>query len=157
MSEHPNIGRWIGVDYGSKHVGVAICDEYGMFCHPLDDYDAKPPGKLLHRLMKLAHDEDAHGFVVGMPFNMDGSEGMAARIARTFAETLKEASSKPVELFDERLSSWEAEGKLMTAGMKPPQRRKKVHAVAAQIILSSFVERRKAALQAELASSGEEE
>lgn len=157
MAKHPNIGRWIGVDYGSKHVGVAICDEYGMFSHPLDDYDAKPPGKLMQRLVKLAHDEDAHGFVVGMPFNMDGSEGPAARITRAFAEALKEASSRPVELFDERLSSWEAEGKLISAGMKLSARRKRVHACAAQIILSSFVERRKAALQAKLQPSGEEE
>ncbi|MCC6573093.1 MAG: Holliday junction resolvase RuvX [Planctomycetes bacterium] len=152
-----HVGRWIGVDYGSKHVGVAICDEYGMFSHPVDTFEAQPQEKLIARLIKLAREEDADGFVVGMPFNMDGSEGKAAKITRMFAEALKKADPRKVELFDERLSSWEAEGKLMTAGMKPPQRRKKVHAVAAQIILSSFVERRKAALQAKLQPSGEEE
>lgn len=155
--KHVHVGRWIGVDFGSKHVGVAICDEFGMFSHPLDSYDAQPQEKLLARLGRLAREESADGFVVGLPINMDGSEGKAARIARAFAKALGEAAAKPVELFDERLSSYEAEGKLIEAGLSPSRRRRRVHAIAAQIILSSFVERRKAALQAKLRPSGEEE
>ncbi len=157
MPKHPNIGRWIGVDYGRKHVGIAICDEYGMFAHPVGTFDAQPLDKLLARLGKLATEEGAQGFVVGLPLNMDGSEGPAAKINRRFAEALEHAALRPVELFDERLSSWEAEGMLIQAGLSPSKRRKRIHAVAAQIILSAFVERRKAALRAELRASGEEE
>lgn len=152
-----NIGRWLGIDFGSKHVGVAICDELGMFAHPFTTLDARPRDRLLAELLHIAALEDVVGYVVGLPLNMNGSEGRAAALTREFAEQLRQASPRAVELVDERLSSWEAEGKLIAAKMKPSRRREKVHEVAAQVILHSFLERRKAALTAASGPGDEEE
>lgn len=132
--------RWIGVDFGSKYIGVAIGD--ASMCFPLKVLDAKPEAKLLDALHKLARDEGAAGFVVGLPVNMDGSEGLAARLCREFAQRLAAHGKLPAELFDERLSSWDAEGKLIDGGLKPSQRKQRVHAVAAQMILEGFFKAR---------------
>ncbi|MBX3459582.1 MAG: Holliday junction resolvase RuvX [Planctomycetes bacterium] len=133
--------RWIGVDFGSKYVGVAIGDE--SMCFPLNALDARPESKLLDALRKLATDEGAAGFVVGLPIHMNGSEGKAAKLCRDFAARLAAHSDLPVELFDERLSSWDAEGKLIEGGLKPHERKQRVHAVAAQMILQGFFNARK--------------
>ncbi len=152
-----NIGRWMGIDYGSKYVGVAICDELGMFAHPFVTLDAKPRENLLANLLEIASEEDIVGYVVGLPLNMNGTSGRAAQLVREFVDELKLATPRPVELVDERLSSWEAEGKLIDAGMKPGKRKEKVHEAAAQIILRTFLDRRKAAQQAASKPAAEEE
>ncbi|MBK8208397.1 MAG: Holliday junction resolvase RuvX [Planctomycetes bacterium] len=136
------MARWIGVDFGSKFIGVAIGDE--SMCFPLKTLDAKPEGKLLDALKKLATDEGASGFVVGLPIHMHGEEGSAAKLCRAFAGRLAAHTQFPAELFDERLSSWEAEGKLIEGGLKPHERKQRVHAVAAQMILEGFFKSRKA-------------
>ncbi len=133
--------RWIGVDFGSKYIGVAIGDE--SMCFPLKTLDAKPERKLLDTLKKLATEEAAAGFVVGLPIHMHGEEGKAARLCRDFAVRLSAHTQFPAELFDERLSSWEAEGKLIDGGLKPHERKQRVHAVAAQMILEGFFKSRK--------------
>lgn len=133
--------RWIGVDFGSKYVGVAIGDE--SMCFPLNALDAKPEDKLLAALKRLATEEGAAGFVVGLPIHMGGNEGKAAKICRDFASRLAKHTSLPVEMFDERLSSWDAEGKLIEGGLKPHERKQRVHAVAAQMILQGFFSARK--------------
>lgn len=155
--EHSPIGRWLGIDFGSKRIGVAICDELGMFAHPFVTLDAKPRDKLLAALLQISSEENIVGYVVGLPLNMNGSEGQAARLAREFADELKLATPRPVELCDERLSSWEAEGKLIDAGLKPGKRKEKVHEAAAQIILRTFLDRRKAAMEAASKPPAEQE
>jgi putative Holliday junction resolvase len=152
-----DIGRWLGIDFGSKHVGVAICDELGMFAHPFVTLEAKPREKLLSNLLEIASEEDVVGYVVGLPLNMNGTEGRAAQLVREFVDELKLATPRAVELVDERLSSWEAEGKLIDAGLKPGKRKEKVHEAAAQIILRTFLDRRKAATQAASKPAAEEE
>ncbi len=151
------IGRWLAVDFGSKFIGLAICDELGMLASPYATLDAKPLSKLLANLKQIAGNEEIMGFVVGLPLNMNGTEGPAAKLTRDFANTLKQATARPVELVDERLSSWEGEGKLIAAGMKPSRRKQKVHEAAAQIILHTFLERRKAASTAGSSPAKEEE
>jgi putative Holliday junction resolvase len=129
-------GRWLGVDFGSKYIGVAVGDE--RMSMPLKTLAAKPEEKLLHDLAKLAKSEAAGGFVVGLPINMNGSEGSSAKACRDFGKRLAEAISLPVEFGDERLSSWEAEGMLIEGGLKPSERKQRVHAVAAKLILEAF-------------------
>ncbi len=135
--------RWIGIDFGSKYIGVAISGEGMAF--PLKTLDARPENKLLDALRRLARDEGADGFVVGLPIHMNGSEGHAAKLCRDFAGRLAAHTGLPAELFDERLSSWEAEGKLIEGGMKPSERKQHVHAVAAQMILEGFLKGRRGA------------
>jgi putative Holliday junction resolvase len=133
--------RWIGIDFGTKYIGVAIGGEDMSF--PLKTLDARPEGKLLDALKRLATQEGAAGFVIGLPINMNGSEGPAAKACRDFAARLAKHTDLPCELFDERLSSWEAEGKLIEGGLKPSERKQRVHAVAAQTILEGFFKSRK--------------
>jgi putative holliday junction resolvase len=145
--------RWIGVDFGSKYVGVAVGDDG--ISMPLTTLPAKPDGTLLEALKKLAVDQGAAGFVVGLPINMDGSEGVAAKLCRDFAGRLHQHTKLPVEFGDERLSSWEAEGMLIDGGLKPSERKQRVHAVAAKLILEAFFEARKAHGEAGSEPAGE--
>jgi putative holliday junction resolvase len=136
------MAKWLGIDFGSKYIGVAVGDE--SISVPLKTLDAQPDDALLKSLAKLAADELATGFVVGLPINMNGSEGKAARLCRDFAKRLADASKLPVEFGDERLSSWDAEGMLIEAGLKPSERKQRVHALAAKLILEAFFNARKA-------------
>lgn len=147
MTDKP--GRWIAVDFGRKHIGLAICDEEGRFAHALDTLPAEPRDKLWAALRAYARDESAVGFVVGLPYNMDGSEGKAAKHTRKFAHELAKATKLPVEFEDERLTSFEAEGRLIDAGMKPSLRRRRVHEASAVLILQAFIARRKRSLEEE--------
>ena len=140
MAEPPK--RWIGVDFGSKWVGVATCDESGGPPTPLTTLDARPAEALLDSLKQIALDHGAAGFVVGLPINMNGTEGPAAKRCREFATSLR-ATGYVVELADERLSSWEAEGRLIDAGHKPSVRKKKLHMASACVILEAFLVGRK--------------
>jgi putative holliday junction resolvase len=135
--------RWIGIDFGSKYIGVAIGG--GGMAFPLKTMDAKPEQKLLDALRKLAKDEGAVGFVVGLPINMNETEGRAAKLCRDFAQRLGKHTGLTTELFDERLSSWDAEGKLIEGGLKPSERKQRIHAVAAQMILEGFLKARRGA------------
>ena len=147
------MARWIGVDFGSKYVGVAVGDD--SIAMPVNSLDAKPEEALLDALVIMAADQGAVGFVVGLPINMDGSEGGAAKLCREFGKRLHEHTQLPVEFGDERLSSWEAEGMLIDGGMKPSERKQRVHAVAAKLILEAFFTARKAPDEAGSEPSGE--
>ncbi|MBZ0137810.1 MAG: Holliday junction resolvase RuvX [Planctomycetes bacterium] len=145
--------RWIGVDFGSKYVGVAVGDED--ISMPLTTVAAQPDDALLVALGKIAAEQGADAFVVGLPINMDGSEGGAAKLCRDFGERLRQHTKLPVEFADERLSSWEAEGMLIGGGMKPSERKQRVHAVAAKLILEAFFTARKAPDERASGASGE--
>lgn len=131
-------GWWIGVDSGTRHIGVAVGEARSKLTSPHSTLEAKPEPALFRKLTQLARDHAARGFVVGLPLNMDGGEGPAARSARAFAAKLAAASKLPVELVDERLTSFDAEGKLIDAGLKPSQRKALVHAVSAALVLQAF-------------------
>jgi putative Holliday junction resolvase len=79
--------------------------------------------------------------VLGLPFNMDGSEGASARLARSFAPLLEAALGVPVELFDERLSTFEAESRLRERGVSAKDRREMIDAEAAAVILQGWLDR----------------
>lgn len=136
--------RWLGVDYGSKYVGLAIGETGLSMAMPLKTIPAKPDDQLLDTLQELARRESITGFVVGLPINMNDTEGPAAKICREFAKRLHKKSGLPVELADERLSSFEAEARLIDGGLKPSERKDRVHAVAATLILEHFLARLKA-------------
>lgn len=131
-------GAWIGVDPGTRYVGIAVGDAASGVAAPLRTLDASPEAALLKQLLRIATDHGAQGFVVGLPLNMDGSESAGCKSARAFAARLAEASGLPVELVDERLSSFEAEGRLIDGGLKPSERKMRVHAVSAALLLEVF-------------------
>ncbi|MCK6440295.1 MAG: Holliday junction resolvase RuvX [Planctomycetes bacterium] len=133
-------GQLLGIDLGEVRTGVAICDDEQRMAVPLTTFEKHSREQLVAEILKLCHERQITGIVVGMPFNMDGSEGPKARQAREFGRLLAENSAPPVHFQDERLSSWEAEGKLIEAGLKPRQRKSKIDAIAAQTILQSWLD-----------------
>lgn len=134
--------RLLGLDLGAVRIGVAVCDELGLTVRPLS-FIARHGGRRdLLAIERLVREQEACGVVLGLPLNMDGSEGPAAQKTRRFAQALHshlEALKVPVHLWDERLSTWEAEGILRQEGVRASRRREKVDAVAAALILESYL------------------
>jgi len=131
-------GRWIGVDFGTRFVGVAVGDAASHIATPLKTLESKPEPALFKALSRIAREHGARGLIVGLPLNMDGSEGAACKSARAFAAKLAAAAKLPVEFVDERLTSFDAEGKLIEAGFKPSERKQRVHAISASLILQAY-------------------
>jgi putative pre-16S rRNA nuclease len=130
--------RTIGIDYGAKRFGIALSDASGMIARPLEVADGKE--KALQALARLIADEDVGRIVVGLPRNMDGSLGPKATEVLRFVEELKGRFPIPVETWDERLTSQEAERYLRESGLARSRWKGKVDRVAAQILLQSWLD-----------------
>lgn len=134
--------RLLGIDLGSVRVGVAVCDELGLAARPLSVLRRRGGARDLDAIERLVREQEAGAVVLGLPLNMDGSEGPVAQRTRRFAAALEERLRPlgvPVRLWDERLTSWEAEDLLREKGLTPRRRRERVDAVAAALILESYL------------------
>jgi len=128
----------LGIDYGTARIGVAVSDALGMLAHPLE---AVPAGAAAFtRIAELARARGAARIVVGLPRNMNGSEGGSAAAAREFAAKLGETTGLPILLRDERLSTVAAQRMLHDAGMDAKKSKKHIDAAAAQIILQTYLD-----------------
>lgn len=136
--------RLLGIDYGTKRVGIAVSDPARRLAVPWGTVRRRDDRSLVRQLVALAERENAGGFVVGEPRLLDGTRGDAARRVRRFADRLKETSGLPVELVDESLTSVEAEERLQRAGIDPAADPERIDAVAAQILLQEALDRRAA-------------
>ena len=134
--------RLLGLDLGSKRIGVAVSDEMGWTAQGLCVLNRHGGKRDLENIARLVQEQQSQAVVLGLPLNMDGSEGDQARRAREFGEKLKEHIKLPVHLWDERLTTWEAEGILKEAGVKGPKRKLVVDKVAATLILKSYLQAR---------------
>ncbi|MCR5463217.1 MAG: Holliday junction resolvase RuvX [Bacteroidales bacterium] len=133
--------RIIGIDYGRKRVGVAVCDPLGIFASPLDTV---PAAKIIDYLKNYAEKETVARFVVGYPMNMDNTPSEAAADVDAFLKNLaKQFPSIPVTLEDERFTSVLAHRAMIDGGMKAKDRRDKnsVDRISAAIILQSYLDR----------------
>jgi putative holliday junction resolvase len=131
--------RWLGIDYGDKRIGIAISDELQSFAHPYRtlQFDSQ----LLPEIRKIVERERVGGIIVGLPKNMDGSLGPSAAKAQSFASRLKtELVSVKILLWDERLTTVEAQKALHLAGKNAKQSKKMIDQVAAQILLQSYLD-----------------
>lgn len=137
------MGRVAAVDWGRVRVGLAVSDELGVLAlaqAPLDGRDRKA---LLARIVRWAKEHDIERFVVGLPLELSGEQGPAARKAHAFAVELANATRCEVELVDERLTSVEAERRLAEAGHPTRRgRRSRVDGGAAAILLQSWLDAR---------------
>jgi putative Holliday junction resolvase len=132
-------GRVLGLDYGTKNIGLAICDELGTIVSPLPSIPYKGRRDLLQRIQSAIREQQATAIVVGLPVNMDGSLGEAALRARKFMAILREETVIPVMEFDERLSSVEA-GEIWREMTARRQRKyRTVDSLAAALILERFL------------------
>ena len=137
------IMRYLGVDYGSKRIGLAVCDDLEISAGPLAQIEGSGPGNLpadALAVAKMAQDYNVDEYVVGLPYNMDGSVGPQGLLCQEFAQALAQATGKQVHLFDERLSSEAAEAKLLSAGLTKKKRKARTDMLAAAIILQSFLD-----------------
>ena len=135
--------RIIAIDYGDARTGVAVSDLTGTLAGEaltIQEWNAE---KLAQRLAFFARERDAEKFVLGLPKNMDGTEGPRAEKARQFKALLEEASGLPVILWDERRSTVEAHAILFAGGKNGRQRKKIVDAVAASLMLEGYLTRRR--------------
>lgn len=124
-------------------IGVAISDAGRSLASPFDTFDAKPKQALIERIKRVVGAEEISLLVVGLPVNMDGSEGGSAQKAREFATEIGEATGLEVVCVDERLSSFEAEQTLRSIGRKPSRDKGRVDRVAAALFLQEYLDRLK--------------
>jgi putative Holliday junction resolvase len=132
--------RTLALDHGTVRIGVAISDELGMIAQPLEFIPAEPLAGFLERLKHLVADREVGRVLVGMPRNMDGSYGPAADKVNEFVRQLREALSVPIQTWDERLTSVQAQRMLREAAVKGAKQRQKIDQMAAAILLQSYLD-----------------
>ena len=135
--------RIMGLDYGSKTVGVAVCDPLGYTAQAVETIVRKEENKLrqtLRRIEELIQEYQVTSIVLGYPKNMDGSVGERARKTEEFKDMLEKRTGFPVILWDERLTTVEANGILRESGVPASERKKVIDQVAAGIILQSYLD-----------------
>ncbi len=134
-------GRVMGVDYGGKRVGLALSDPLRTVATPLETVDGSVPKAALRRIRDVAIDRNVGDIVVGHPLHMDGGRGELALAAEAFAEKLRgQLTGVGVHLWDERLSTAEAERALRAAAAKAARRKELRDQLAAQLILQSWLD-----------------
>jgi len=135
-----NTGRIAGIDFGTVRIGIALSDPGRSLASPYENYTRRGTEQDAKRMKQLVHEEDVTLFVVGLPVHLDGRESQKSIEARGFGRWLGELTGVPVEFFDERFTSVEAEQFLLAAEMTKRRRKKRLDMVAAQIMLSAFLE-----------------
>jgi putative holliday junction resolvase len=134
------LGRVAGIDYGHVRIGIAITDADRSIVSPLENYTRRAPPQDADRFRRLVIDEGIVLFVVGLPIHLDGHESQKSLEARHFGQWLGEVTGVPVEFFDERFTSHEAEQILLAADMTRKRRKKRMDMLAAQIMLTAYLE-----------------
>ena len=132
----------LGVDYGEKRTGVAICDSMGILASPVTVLHETNKKKRATALSELAKERRAEKIILGLPLRTDGTKGDKAQACEAFAALLRDQHGLDVVLWDERFSSTMAHQSLGAANVKAKNRRNVVDAVAAVIILQSYLDRR---------------
>ena len=135
--------RVMGLDLGDKRIGVALSDPLGWTAQGLDVITGGGGAKGdIRRIKEIAVKHEVGKVVVGLPLNMDGSAGPRAEKARDFAGRLAAALGLPVELWDERLTTAEAERLLIEADVRRAGRRRVIDKMAAVLILQNYLDRK---------------
>ncbi|MEE9169367.1 MAG: Holliday junction resolvase RuvX [bacterium] len=133
--------RILALDYGTKRIGVAMSDALGIVAQPIETISYENSDVLWTKLDKIRNAFSIERIVVGMPLNMDGSEGSSAEAARSFGSRLNKRYSVPVDFWDERLSSQVAEKTIRSIGKEPSRRKEQVDKIAAVWILQGYLDR----------------
>jgi putative Holliday junction resolvase len=150
----------IALDPGSKRIGVAACDPLGISVKPLPFIPAEPEAAALAAIAALVAEREARTIVIGLPINMDGTEGPAAKKSRDFAERLRayltaspsgplgpakpagEAGAPEIVLWDESLTTDEAEKRLLERGLSHRERKQVIDSLSAAILLKAWLDSR---------------
>jgi putative Holliday junction resolvase len=136
--------RALGIDLGSKRIGIALSDSDGRMATPYDVVArTKDRARDHRRVLELVAETEAELLVVGLPLSLYGSVGAAAQAALDEAEELATATGLPVETWDERLTTVTADRDLMALDLKAPARRKVIDQVAAAVLLQAWLDHRR--------------
>jgi putative Holliday junction resolvase len=132
--------RYLGLDLGRATIGLALADDVLRTAQPLETVRRSTDTADLAALRRVAEEYEVSRAILGLPLNMDGSEGPSARGARKFAIKVEAALGIPVQLFDERLSTFEAGLRLRERGMSARSQRGVIDAEAAAVILQDWLD-----------------
>jgi len=134
--------RYLGIDFGTKRIGLAISAPAGGIVSPLKMLDASERMEANAKaILEVVEEYGADAVVIGLPLNMDGTEGPQAKLSKRLAEAIRNAASDiPVHLHDERLTSHAADQRLIERELTRAKKKARQDAVAAQILLESFLE-----------------
>jgi len=133
--------RYLGVDFGTKRIGLALGETASGVVSPLRVIGAKSEAAKNARLILQAADKyAADAVVIGLPLNMDGTAGPQAELSRSLAAVVSELGNLPVHLHDERLTSHAADQRLLDRDLTRKQKKSRHDAIAAQVLLESFLQ-----------------
>ncbi|MBL4813435.1 MAG: Holliday junction resolvase RuvX [Rhodobacteraceae bacterium] len=141
LTQAGKISALAGLDLGTVTIGVALSDPLRSVASPHETIRRKKFGLDAARLLAIAKDRSLGGFVLGLPLNMDGSEGPRAQSTRAFARNLSRLTELPITYWDERLSTVAAERALLEADTSRKRRAEVIDHVAAGYILQGFLDR----------------
>ncbi len=133
-------GRLLGVDTGTKRVGLAISDPDQIVASPLATLERRDATSDARYFRDLVAREGVGGIIVGLPLHTDGREGVKAAEARAYAKWLGEITGLPVEFADERFTTVQAESALWEAGLTHQRRKSRRDRLAAQIMLQAYLD-----------------
>jgi putative Holliday junction resolvase len=136
--------RLIGLDVGEARIGVAVSDPTGTLASAREVLARRPEALALQAIARLVEEEEAGAIIVGLPRSLSGELHGQAALVQEFADKLRQAVQVPVEFWDERLSTVAAEREMRAAGTKRERRKAMIDAVAAAIILQSYLDARRA-------------
>ncbi len=134
-------GKYLGVDYGDKRTGLADCDVSGMIASGIGTISEGGMRNTAVKVAEIARERGAKRIIIGLPKNMDGSEGERADIIRAFAELLRAECDIPIDFYDERMTTMIAHRFLSDSGTFGKKRKGVVDTLSAQIILQNYLDR----------------
>lgn len=137
----PRFGALAGLDLGTKTIGVAVSDRLRSVASPLSTIRREKFTLDVEKLLKITTEREIAGLVLGLPMNMDGSEGPRCQSTRAFARNLEKLSPLPITFWDERLSTVAAERAMLEADMSRKRRAEVIDHVAAGFILQGALDR----------------
>lgn len=135
--------RILGIDYGDARVGFAVCDKSEILATGLHTVKVKGMTEAAEAAVKIAVDEGAEMIVVGLPLNMDGTRGERAEKTEVFCSMLRDRSNLNVETMDERRTTVSAHNIMIENGVKRGKKKALVDTISAEIILQTFIDKRK--------------
>lgn len=134
-------GKYLGVDYGDKRTGLAECDPSGFLASGIATVSEGGMRRTAERVAKEAQARGCKRIIIGMPKNMDGTEGERTEVIRAFASLVAELTEIPIDFYDERMTTMEAYRFLGETGTFGKKRKAAIDTLSAEIILQNYIDR----------------
>ena len=134
-------GKYLGVDYGDKRTGLAECDVSGMLASGICTISEGGMKHTAQRVAREAESRSCKKIVIGLPKNMDGSEGERTQVIRAFADLLSKETNIPIDFYDERMTTMVAYRFLGETGTYGKKRKNAIDTLSAEIILQNYIDR----------------